>query len=65
MARVLKSGYDVSLLKSGMETLLDTLELDALLIDTHPGLNEETLLSLALSNPLSPDAPPEPRTNAK
>ncbi|OQX07747.1 MAG: CDP-3,6-dideoxy-D-glycero-L-glycero-4-hexulose-4-reductase [Desulfobulbaceae bacterium A2] len=52
MARVLKSGYDVSLLKSGMESLLDTLELDALLIDTHPGLNEETLLSLALSDVL-------------
>ena len=52
IARVLKSGYDVSLLKSGMEELIEALELDVLLIDTHPGLSEETLLSVALSDVL-------------
>ncbi len=35
-----------------MRDLIDQLDLDALLIDTHPGLNEETLLSLAISDAL-------------
>ena len=36
----------------GSGELVDALELDVLLIDTHPGLNEETLLSLVLSDGL-------------
>jgi MinD-like ATPase involved in chromosome partitioning or flagellar assembly len=32
--------------------VLDDLELDVLMIDTHPGLNEETLLSIAISDAL-------------
>lgn len=50
IARVLREGYDVGLLDAGFQELIDTLELDALLIDTHPGLNEETLLSIAISD---------------
>lgn len=50
IARVLREGYDVGLLDSGFQDLLHELELDALLIDTHPGLNEETLLSIAISD---------------
>lgn len=50
IARVLHDGYDVDQLHSGFETLIAELGLDALLIDTHPGLNEETLLSVALSD---------------
>ncbi|MDH5506386.1 MAG: MinD/ParA family protein [Anaerolineae bacterium] len=50
IARVLREGYDVGLLDSGFQELLKVLELDALLIDTHPGLNEETLLSIAISD---------------
>ncbi|MGB0385880.1 MAG: MinD/ParA family ATP-binding protein [Ardenticatenaceae bacterium] len=53
IARVLREGYDVGLLNDGFEELLDTLKLDVLLIDTHPGLNEETLLSLAISDSLA------------
>lgn len=52
IARVLHDGYDVSLLSNGFRRVVSELELDALLIDTHPGLNEETLLSIALSNVL-------------
>lgn len=52
IARVLREGYDVSLLNEGFHTLVKKLELDYLLIDTHPGLNEETLLSIAISNGL-------------
>src|SRR5262249_41261368 len=52
IARVLREGYDVDRLRDGFQHLLETLRLDYLFIDTHPGLNEETLLSLAISDAL-------------
>lgn len=50
IARVLREGYDVGLLNDGFQSLIEKLELDYLFIDTHPGLNEETLLSIAISD---------------
>jgi MinD-like ATPase involved in chromosome partitioning or flagellar assembly len=50
IARILKDGYDVGLLNDGFQDLLERLKLDYLFIDTHPGLNEETLLSIAISD---------------
>jgi septum site-determining protein MinD len=50
--RFLRDGYDVGLLNDGFQSLIRELELDYLIIDTHPGLNEETLLSIAISNTL-------------
>lgn len=52
IARVLREGYDVGLLNNGFRALIDKLDLDYLFIDTHPGLNEETLLSIAISDQL-------------
>lgn len=52
IARVLREGYDVGLLNDGFQRLLLDLDLDVLMIDTHPGLNEETLLSIAISDAL-------------
>lgn len=52
IARVLRDGYDPGLLNDGFQRLIETLGLDVLLIDTHPGLNEETLLSIAISDAL-------------
>jgi MinD-like ATPase involved in chromosome partitioning or flagellar assembly len=52
IARVLREGYDAHRLTHGLRQLVDELNLDFLLIDTHPGLNEETLLSLVLSHAL-------------
>lgn len=52
IARVLREGYDIALLNAGFRQLTDALDLDLLLIDTHPGLNEETLLSIAISDTL-------------
>lgn len=52
ITRVLRDGYDVGLLNDGFHDLIDELELDYLFIDTHPGLNEETLLSIAVSHVL-------------
>lgn len=52
IARVLREGYDVGLLNDGFRRLIKDLNLDLLMIDTHPGLNEETLLSIAVSDVL-------------
>lgn len=52
IARILREGYDVGRLNDGFQKLIDCLNLDYLLIDTHPGLNEETLLSIAISDTL-------------
>ena len=62
IARVMHDGYDVGLLNEGFRDLIKALSLDALLIDTHPGLNEETLLSLAMSNALAIIMRPDSRT---
>ena len=50
IARVLREKYDASDMHSAFRNLNTTLNLDYLLIDTHPGLNEETLLSIAISD---------------
>jgi MinD-like ATPase involved in chromosome partitioning or flagellar assembly len=52
IAKVLREGYDVNLLQQGFHRLVDSLNLDYLIIDTHPGLDEETLLAIAMSNTL-------------
>jgi septum site-determining protein MinD len=52
IARILRQGYDVNLLNDGFQELVRVLRLDTLLVDTHPGLNEETLLSMAISDVL-------------
>jgi MinD-like ATPase involved in chromosome partitioning or flagellar assembly len=49
ITRVLREGYDAQMLTGGLRQLVTDLALDALMIDTHPGLNEETLLSLVIS----------------
>ena len=50
IARILREGYQVERLNDGIRELIETLNLDYLFIDTHPGVNEETLLSIALSD---------------
>lgn len=52
IARVLREGYDVNRLNDGFHELVRQLKLDYLFIDTHPGLNEETLLSITISDTL-------------
>jgi MinD-like ATPase involved in chromosome partitioning or flagellar assembly len=52
IARILREGYDVALLNDGIQSLISALQLDYLFIDTHPGVNEETLLSIAISDVL-------------
>ncbi len=50
IGRILKEGYDVRILNDGFQALIEKLQLDYLFIDTHPGVNEETLLSIAISD---------------
>ncbi|MFO7540041.1 MAG: MinD/ParA family protein [Chloroflexota bacterium] len=50
ITRLLRDGYDVGLLNDGFDDLLEGLDLDVLLVDTHPGLSNETLLSIAISD---------------
>ena len=52
IGRILKEGYDVGKLNDGFQRLVADLRLDYLFIDTHPGVNEETLLSIAISDML-------------
>jgi MinD-like ATPase involved in chromosome partitioning or flagellar assembly len=53
ISKVLKEGYDVTRMTDGFDELIDRLDLDYLIIDTHPGVNEETLFSLAISDVLA------------
>jgi MinD-like ATPase involved in chromosome partitioning or flagellar assembly len=50
ISQVLRDGYDVNVLNKGLKTLRKELNLDFLFIDTHPGLGEETLLSIGISD---------------
>jgi MinD-like ATPase involved in chromosome partitioning or flagellar assembly len=52
IARVLHYGYDINLLKEGYQKAIKQFSLDYLFIDTHPGLNEETLMSIAIADVL-------------
>jgi septum site-determining protein MinD len=52
IARILREGYDANDMHNAFRDLISAMSLDYLLIDTHPGLNEETLLSIAISETL-------------
>lgn len=52
ITQIIQSGYDVGRLNIGFQQLIQKLELDYLLVDTHPGVNEETLLVAAISDVL-------------
>jgi MinD-like ATPase involved in chromosome partitioning or flagellar assembly len=52
ISQILKEGIDFNKLNEGLQTTIKEFELDYLIIDTHPGLNEETLLSIATSDVL-------------
>ncbi len=50
ISQILKDGVDFNRLNEGLQTAISEFNLDYLFIDTHPGLNEETLLSIATSD---------------
>ena len=50
IATVLSEGYDVELLHQGFLELSKHLQLDYLFVDTHPGISEEALLAIGISD---------------
>lgn len=50
ISQILKEGIDFNRLNEGLQSTISEFDLDYLFIDTHPGLNEETLLSIATSD---------------
>ncbi|MBI4861737.1 MAG: MinD/ParA family protein [Candidatus Riflebacteria bacterium] len=50
IARILKSGFDLDLMLDGFRQAIDRLALDFLIVDTHPGLKEETMLFTVMSH---------------
>jgi MinD-like ATPase involved in chromosome partitioning or flagellar assembly/CheY-like chemotaxis protein len=50
ITRILREGYHQELLLDGFAEVIRDLQLDFLLIDTHPGINEETLHAIAVCN---------------
>src|SRR5262249_12139515 len=53
IARTLRKGYDLKLLADGFLTLAEGLQLDALIVDTHAGLQEESLSLMAITDVLA------------
>ncbi len=50
ITRILREGYEVGDLKRGFTDVIKEKDLDMLIIDTHPGLDRETLLSMATAH---------------
>lgn len=52
ITQMLREGYDIDSLNDGLARLIDVLVLDVLVVDTYAGLNEATLLSMAIADSL-------------
>jgi MinD-like ATPase involved in chromosome partitioning or flagellar assembly len=50
IANILKHGYDANRLNDSYVEVIKDFDLDYLIVDTHPGLNEETLISISVSD---------------
>ncbi|GAA6615842.1 response regulator [Scytonema sp. NUACC26] len=50
ITRILREGYNEQMLLNGFQELIRDLQLDYLLVDTHPGINEETLQAITVSH---------------
>jgi len=48
--RILREGYDADRLNKALSEIAKTFQLDLLMVDTSAGLNEETLVTLAISD---------------
>jgi MinD-like ATPase involved in chromosome partitioning or flagellar assembly len=51
--RIIHEGYDAGILNYGCYELMDRLGVDAMLLDTHAGLNAETLASISIAHTMA------------
>lgn len=49
---IMVRGYDVGLLRDGFDRLVELLELDVLVVDTHAGINNETATAIGIADQL-------------
>ena len=49
---IMARGYDVGLLRDGFDRLIEVLELDVLMVDTHAGISNETATSIGIADEL-------------
>jgi MinD-like ATPase involved in chromosome partitioning or flagellar assembly len=61
IVKMLRTRHDLDLLNEGLQQLVQSLNLDYLVMDTTAGLNEDTLLAIALSNVLIVLLQPDPQ----
>lgn len=52
MLKLLRHGLEVKLFTNGMQELTDKLNLDYILVDTHPGIEDDTVLVMGTCNGL-------------
>lgn len=50
ISTIIREGYEVTDLRAGFKRIMQAKNLDYLFIDTHPGLDQETLLSMATTD---------------
>jgi MinD-like ATPase involved in chromosome partitioning or flagellar assembly len=50
ISTIIREGYEVADLRAGFKRIMQAKKLDYLFIDTHPGLDQETLLSMATTD---------------
>lgn len=50
ISKIVSEGYDANRLSRDLAALMTRLAIDVLFIDTHPGLNRETLLALSITD---------------
>jgi MinD-like ATPase involved in chromosome partitioning or flagellar assembly len=50
ISTIIREGYEVAELRRGFKRIMQAKQLDYLFIDTHPGLDQETLLSIATTD---------------
>ncbi|MGH8559584.1 MAG: MinD/ParA family ATP-binding protein [Methylococcales bacterium] len=64
ITRLLDEGYDIERLSENFDALLNEFDLDYPFIDTHPGLNKESMLAATLSDSLIILVRPDQTPNA-
>jgi MinD-like ATPase involved in chromosome partitioning or flagellar assembly len=52
ITKVLRESYDTERMNEGLNRIIESMDLDLMILDTHAGITEETLLMIAISDTL-------------